>query len=107
MDPQVTLASNEKTLPLRTRYREEMNCQITKDSIHRRHGWSLSYLIELGGVSAGFGSIAIAGPWKEKPTLLEFYLLPEFRPRAFALFDAFRAVSRPAFIEIQSNDTLL
>jgi hypothetical protein len=34
--------------PPPTRYREEMNCQITKDSIHRRHGWTLSYLIETG-----------------------------------------------------------
>jgi hypothetical protein len=33
--------------------------------------------------------------------------LPEFRTRAFAFFDVFRAVSRPAFIEIQSNDALL
>ena len=27
--------------------------------------------------------------------------------RAFELFDAFRAVSRPTFIEIESSDTLL
>jgi hypothetical protein len=67
----------------------------------------LSYLIELDGASAGFGSIAISGPWKDKPTLKEFYLLPDFRTRAFELFDAFRAVSRPGFIEIESSDTLL
>jgi hypothetical protein len=107
MEPHVRLASNEETLPLRARYRLEMNCQVTKDSIHQRPGWTLSYLIESGGVSAGFGSLAIAGPWKGKPTLFEFYLLPEFRTRAFELFDAFRAAARPAFIEIQSNDTIL
>lgn len=100
-------ASNEEILPLRTRFRAEMNCQITKDSIHRRPGWMLSYLIELDGSPLGFGSIAIAGPWQDKPTLLEFYLLPQFRTRAFHLFDAFRAVARPAFLEVQSNDTLL
>src|SRR5262249_33478158 len=107
MEPQVRLVTNEEIIPLRTRFRAEMNCQVTKDSIHRLRGWMLSSLIELAGVSVGFGSIAIAGPWKDKPTLIEFFLLPEVRTRAFALFEAFRAVSRPAFLEVQTNDTLL
>jgi hypothetical protein len=81
-------ASNEETLPLRMRYREEMNCQIVHDSIHRRAGWTKSWLLLDGGRVAGLGSIAIAGPWREKPTLLEFYVLPAHRTRAFGLFEA-------------------
>jgi len=73
-----------EVLPLRTRYRQEMNCQIVHDSIHQRPGWMLCYALEVeGGAAAGFGSIAIAGPWKDKPTVSEFYLLPEYRLRAF------------------------
>jgi len=73
-----------EVLPLRTRYRQEMNCQIVHDSIHQRPGWMLCYALEVeGGAVAGFGSIAIAGPWKDKPTVSEFYLLPEYRLRAF------------------------
>jgi GNAT superfamily N-acetyltransferase len=100
-------SSNQETLPFRTRYREEMNCQIVKDSIHSREGWMRSYLLERNGVAVGFGSIAIAGPWKDKPTVLEFYVLPEHRQRGFDLFEVFLEASGARFFEAQSNDTLL
>src|SRR5947209_6789803 len=94
-------------LPLRTRHRAEMNCQIVHDSIHRRDGWTLSYLLEADGAAAGFGSVAIGGPWTGKPTVFEFYLLPEYRHRAFDLFEAFLAAGNPQFFEVQSNDVLV
>jgi GNAT superfamily N-acetyltransferase len=101
------VSSAQKILPLRTRFREEMNCQIVKDSIHRRDGWTLSYLLEVGGTKAGFGSVAIAGPWKDKPTIIEFYLLPEYRVRAFDFFEVLLASSPALFFEAQSNDLML
>jgi GNAT superfamily N-acetyltransferase len=42
-----------------------------------------------------------------KPTLFEFYVLPEQRKRAFDLFEALLGVTGARFMEIQSNDTLL
>jgi hypothetical protein len=48
------LSSAQDILPLRARFRQEMNCQIVHDSIHRRQGWTLSYLLELGGAAVGF-----------------------------------------------------
>ena len=107
MLPLARLSSNDETLPFRTRYREEMNCQILKDSIHSREGWTQSYLVERNGVPVGFGSIAVAGPWKGKPTVIEFYVLPEHRQWAFDLFEAFLAASGARFFEAQSNDALL
>jgi GNAT superfamily N-acetyltransferase len=83
-----------------------MNCQIVHDSIHRRQGWTLSYLLEFNGIAAGFGSVAISGPWKDKPTAFEFYILPEYRTRAFDFFEAFLASSGARFFEVQSNDLL-
>jgi len=106
MGPLAKLCSTEALLPLRTRFREEMNCQIVHDSIHRREGWTLSYLFELGGSIAGFGSVAIGGPWKDKPTVFEFYLLPEHRPRAFDFFEILLASSGARFFEVQTNDSL-
>jgi GNAT superfamily N-acetyltransferase len=94
-------------LPLRTRYRQEMNCQIVKDSIHARPGWALTYALGVADQMAGFGTVAIAGPWQDKPTILEFYVVPEHRTRAFDLFDAFLEASGARLIEIQSNDLLL
>ena len=106
MQATAELSTNAEVLPFRTRYCEEMNCQIVHDSIHRRPGWTLAYLLQIGGRDVGFGSIAVAGPWTDKPTLLEFYVLPEHRTRAFDLFDALIEVARPQFMEIQSNDLL-
>jgi GNAT superfamily N-acetyltransferase len=106
MQPQARLSSEVELLTLRTRYRAEMNCQIVHDSIHRRAGWTLSYLIELAGSAAGFGSMAIGGPWKDKHTIFEFYVLAEHRPRAFDFFEALLAASGARFFEIQSSDSL-
>jgi GNAT superfamily N-acetyltransferase len=93
--------------PWRDLYREEMNCQILHDSIHVRPGWSLEYELLLDGVRVGYGSVAIAGPWKDKPTLYEFFVVPKFRTRTFALFEALLRASNPVAIETQSNDPFL
>jgi GNAT superfamily N-acetyltransferase len=94
-------------LSFRTLHRQEMNCQVLYDSIHRREGWSQTWLLEWADVPAGFGSMATAGPWKEKPTVFEFYLLPEYRIHIFDLFEALLAASGARFLETQSNAPLL
>ena len=94
-------------LSLRVRYREEMNCQIVHDSIHARAGWTETYLLHLDGLAVGFATIAIDGPWKDKRTILEFYVLAEHRTRAFEMFEAFLAMADCKAIEVQSNDTIV
>jgi GNAT superfamily N-acetyltransferase len=106
MHSQAKLSCASEILVLRERYREEMNCQIIHDSIHRRTGWTLTYMLELDAISVGFGSVAIGGPWKNKPTLFEFYVLPQYRSCSFDLFETLLSVSSPQFMEIQSNDPL-
>jgi GNAT superfamily N-acetyltransferase len=100
------LASVEEVLPMRTRHREEMNCQIVHDSIHRRSGWMMTYRLESNDKTVGFGSVAVAGPWKDHPTLLEFYVLPEHRRQAFGLLETLLGACKPERFEIQSNDVL-
>ena len=100
------LATANEFLPLREQYRSEMNCQIVHDSIHRRAGWTQTYLLSVGGSAAAFGSIAIAGPWTDKPTLFEFYVLSEHRGRAFDLFEALLATSQARFMLTQSSNAL-
>ncbi len=107
MSALATLSTNDDILPLRVRYQQEMNGQIVYDSIHRRPGWTQTYICTIDGRAAGFGTIAIAGPWKDKPTLFEFYVLPEHRARAFDLFEALLAASGAQFMEIQSSDAML
>jgi len=84
-----------------------MNCQIIHDSLHERDGWTQSYFLTFEGAAAGYGAIAIGGPWKGKPTAFEFYILPQFRNRTFDLFQAFLKRSEAVAIETQSNDPLL
>jgi GNAT superfamily N-acetyltransferase len=93
--------------PLRELYRAEMNCQIMFDSLHTRPGWTQSWLLLIDDQPTGYGSIALAGPWKDKPTAVEFFILPEHRLRIFDLFETFLRASNPVAIETQSNGTLL
>jgi GNAT superfamily N-acetyltransferase len=94
-------------LPLRVRYREEMKCQIVHDLIHLRSGWTEMYLLHIDGPAVGFASVAIGGPWTVNRTVLEFYVLPEYRTRAFELFQAFLATAGCKSMEVQSNDALV
>jgi GNAT superfamily N-acetyltransferase len=100
-------STTDDVRPLRVRYRQEMNAQIVHDSIHQRKGWTATYRCSVDGIVAGFGEIAIAGPWQDKPTVIEFYVLPEHRAHVFDLFEALLAVSGARFMEIQSSNALL
>lgn len=91
---------------LRDRYRAEMNCQIIHDSIHRRPGWTHEFLVRVGGRDAGYGSVAVGGPWRETPALYEAYIDPLYRLRTFDLLAALLARSAATHIEVQTNDRL-
>lgn len=101
------VTSTNAVLDLRNVYRQEMNCQVVHDSIHRRAGWTTTYALMVDEMSAGFGSMAIGGPWTGSPTIFEFYVLPAYRVYAFHLFEALLAACEARSMEIQSNDTLL
>jgi GNAT superfamily N-acetyltransferase len=107
MELAAKLTTFEEIGSWRELYQQEMNCQIIHDSIHCRPGWSLEYLLSAGETPVGYGSIAVAGPWKDKPTLYEFFVLPYYRSRLFDLFSVLLAASGAKRIETQSNDSLL
>jgi GNAT superfamily N-acetyltransferase len=107
MELSATRTDLEHIKALRDLYRQEMNCQIIHDSIHSRPGWTLEYSLRAGETLVGYGSIAIAGPWKELPSIYEFYVLPHFRSRLFDLFSLLLEASGVKRIETQSNVALL
>lgn len=92
--------------PLRDVFRAEMRCQIIHDAIHRRPGWTHEYLLRRNGVPAGYGSVAMAGPWRERPAVYEFYVLPDHRSHVFDLFEALSTASAAPAIEMQTNDVI-
>ena len=65
------------------------------------------YILLVGKTIAGYGSIAVGGPWKDKPTVFEFFVLPIHRSRSFDLFQLLLDASGAMRIEIQSNDPLI
>ena len=100
-------ADAESVLPWRDMYRMEMSCQIIHDSLHSRPGWTREYLLFSDGLPAGYGSVAVAGPWKGKPTVYEFYVLPHYRTHAFELFRTLLIASGAVMINVQTNDSLI
>jgi len=107
MELSVKQTAFEEIKPWRDLYRQEMNCQIIHDSIHCRPGWTVEYFLRAGRAPAGYGSVAVAGPWKDKPTIYEFYVLPHCRSSLFDLFSALLSASGAGRIETQSNDSIL
>ncbi len=107
MELAATAADAGDVLPWRDMYRLEMNCQIIHDSIHSRPGWTQEYLLFTGGTPVGYGSVAVAGPWKGKPTVYEFYVLPHSRLHAFESFRTLLIASGAAMINVQTNDSLI
>jgi GNAT superfamily N-acetyltransferase len=59
------------------------------------------------GAPAGYGAVAHAGPWTDKPTIFEFFVLPAQRHRVFRLFHEFVTVSGTRSVETQTNGTVL
>jgi GNAT superfamily N-acetyltransferase len=92
---------------MREAYRREMACQIVHDSIHGRPGWTEEHAITVDGMPIGYGSVAVAGPWRNAPTLYEYYVVAAQRTRIFALFEHLLGACRSMLIETQSNDVLL
>ncbi len=97
----------QQILPWRDLFRQEMNCQILKDSIHFRSGWTREYLLRDGSTIVGYGSVAVAGPWKDRPTIYEFHIMPPARDRVFKLFETLLEASGAVAIETQSNNPQL
>ncbi|GMR12848.1 MAG: hypothetical protein BMS9Abin29_1042 [Gemmatimonadota bacterium] len=105
MDIYVAPVPVEEILPLRERYRAQMDCQIVHDSLHERE-FTRPYAIKVAGETAGYGTVVGFGD-EPKETVNEFYLLNDHRAAAQQLFREFVATSRAIRIRAQTNDRLL
>lgn len=84
----------------------ENNFQIRYHACHERH-WSDSYLLQINGINAGYGSVKGKETLDDRDDIFEFYVLPGCRSKARHLFESLRMASESGFIECQSNDLLL
>ena len=90
---------------LRQLFLEELNTQIRYNAVHERN-WSDSYFLSVDGVNVGYGSVQ-GQELANRDTIFEFYVTPPYRKYSSALFGELLAISKPQFIECQSNDPLL
>jgi GNAT superfamily N-acetyltransferase len=95
----------EAILPLRALFLEEAGHQVRYNAVHER-GWSDSWLLTADDQAIGYGSIK-GREIPDRDTIFEFFVVPSFRNRASDLFAQLIAAAKPAFIECQSNDSLL
>lgn len=107
MELSARIVATEDIRPWREMYRLEMACQIIHDSIHDRLGWTQEHALFIGGAMVGYGSVAVAGPWRGKPTIYEFYVVPHARTQLFDLFRTLLGASGAVMIAGQSNDPLI
>jgi len=98
-------AKLEDVQPLRALFLQEANFQVRYNACHER-GWSDSYLLEIDGATAGYGSIK-GQKREERDTVFEFYVMPPFRKHASTLFQRLLTTSAASYIECQTNDRLL
>ncbi|MBI1925186.1 GNAT family N-acetyltransferase [Candidatus Poribacteria bacterium] len=109
MNIEVSQVEVNNIMPLRELYRQEMNCQIVHDSLHRR-GFNDSYLILIDGKSAGYGTVTSGNDEHkvfQRGILNEFYLLPTYKALAIPVFHQLLATSQAIRILAQTNDVLL
>lgn len=104
---QATPVPFETIAPFRDLYRRELGCQIVHDSAHYRENCFQSHLIEVDGKVAGYGSTWIGDYWMIKNSIFEFFLLPEFQPCLFSIFEDFLKAIEPPKLYAQTNDRFL
>lgn len=102
----------QNILLLRDLYRKEMNCPIAHDGWHER-GQTDCYLVTVDGAVAGYGALAhgqsrdTRSQGERRDVVIEFYVLPVYQPSAYFLFRELLAVTGAAWVQAQTNDTLL
>lgn len=91
---------------MRKKLLEIIDNQFTYDKCHL-YGWADTYLFEVGGTAAGYGSVWGKDKREDRDSIFEFYVEPPFRKDAHAIFEKFIDASEVDWIECQSNDPFL
>lgn len=91
----------------RDEFRQSASGQLVHDSLHGREGWTRSYLLNVDGTQAGYGAVAVGGPWQGTVTVFEFHISNAFQIHAAELFRALLRISGATHFEIQTHPPLL
>jgi len=103
MTIQVRRAEYQDVDAMRELYRQELSCQIIRDSFLSR-GLADPYLILVEGRIGGYGAVSNK---YDKGRLVEFYALPHTRSLALPMFRELLTASQATHIEAQTNNPLM
>src|SRR5262245_5130166 len=103
MNIQVHHAEYRDVEAMRELYRQELNCQIIRDSFLSR-GLADPYLILVEGRVSGYGALSNK---YDKGRLTEFYTTPHARSLALPMFRELLTASQATHIEAQTNNPLM
>jgi len=103
MTIQVRRADYQDVEAMRGLYRQELNCQIIRDSFLSR-GLADPYLILVDGRLGGYGAVSNK---YDKGRLTEYYTLPHARRLALPMFRELLAACQATHIEAQTNNPLM
>lgn len=106
MNIQITKTTSAAIQDLRRLFLHKNNFQFTYDKCHY-YGWADVYVFTANDVIIGYGATWGTDKREERDTIFEFYILPPYHKFNSAIFDQFIKVTKPIFIECQSNDELL
>jgi ribosomal protein S18 acetylase RimI-like enzyme len=106
MELKINRTNLEDVLELRAQFLQESNFQFIYNKCYE-NGWADTWLFEVDGEKAGYGSVWGADKRDVRDAIFEFYLPGPFRKLANLIFEEFCAVSGAKLIECQSNDSLL
>jgi hypothetical protein len=99
-------ADLNQILYLRGLFLQENNFQVRYNSCHER-GWSDLYLLTLDDASIGYGAVKGKEELSKRDAIFEFYVMPQWRKNAAAIFEKLILIPDVKYIECQSNDLLL
>lgn len=92
--------------PLRVLFLHEANFQYVHNKCHL-YGWADTYVFNIDGQVAGYGSVWGKANRADRDSIFEFYVLPNYRRWTRECFTALRLAANTPFIECQSNDKLI
>lgn len=106
MQWQVEKTTSDAVSGLRALFLNENRFQFIHNKCHL-YGWADVYVFSDDNHALGYGSVWGKDNRKDRDTIFEYYLLPDYRKNASSIFREFIASSGAPFMECQTNDSLL
>lgn len=105
-DFRIEKTTSREVSGLRGLFLNENKFQFIHNKCHL-YGWADVYVFSDSGNTIGYGSVWGKDHRKDRDTIFEYYLIPDYRKHAPSLFRQFVNACGAPYLECQTNDPLL